>query len=292
MKLNHFFLVGYLFISFLFSGCGTVDVNQSQESESVFLDGSSASRRIHFSGFNWAVKESENLAGPGPNWWSASEENVWVDKQGRLHLMITYRDGKWYCAEIVCEEPAVYGTYEFHFNGPIDDLDPRVILGLFTWDDTAYKTQANCEIDIEFSRWNDPFAPNLHYSVQPARGPESPDGRYKERYHSSLMELEDPRSSHIFKWTPDRVEYSSFEGGLKPANLLDSWSYNSTDHPARRTEQGGELSDPIGIPKPGPDTHIRINLWLLDADGDGVADQPRDGEDVEVIIERFDYTPL
>lgn len=281
-------IAAILLVTGLFTSCAnlTSDIKKSEGDVNAYLDGSSAKRSIEFSGFTWWVKESKNLAGPGPNWWSASKENVWVDKEGRLHMKITYRDGKWFCSEVVCEEPATYGTYVFYLSGRIDKLDPRVIFGLFTWDDTAYKTQANCEIDIEFSRWNDPLAPNLHYSLQPARGPDDPSGRYKERIHMSNMTLEKPQSTHSFTWTPKRVVFSSFEGYEHPAHQLDGWSYVPA-HPRRRARQGTMTSDPVGIPQPGPDTHLRINLWLLDADGDSKADPPMDGEEVEVIIERF-----
>lgn len=283
-------LTAALLASGLFTSCVNLASVSTTDDVNTYLDGSSATRHIEFSEFTWVVKESKNLAGPGPNWWSASEENVWVDEQGRLHMKITHRDGKWFCSEVVCKEPAAYGTYAFYVDGRIDQLDPRVIFGLFTWDDTTYKTQANCEIDIEFSRWNDPSAPNLHYSLQPAHGPENPSGRYKERIHMSHMKLEDSQSTHMFTWTPERITFSSFEGDQHPAHLLDGWSYVPV-HPMRRAKQGGIITDPVGIPQPGSNTHIRINLWLLDADGDRIADAPLDGKEVEIIIERFAQIP-
>ena len=281
-----------LFVTCLGVGCQslTSDTDTSDATRG-YQDGSRAQRIIEFSGFSWWVKESDQRAGPGPNWWSASEENVWVDQQGRLHMKITHRDGKWLCAEVVCEEPAAYGTYAFYLNGSVDKLDPRVVLGCFTWDDTAYKTQANCEIDIEFSRWNNASAPNLHYAVQPVYGPDAPSGRYNERAHVSHMALEDSKSTHIFTWTPERVTFASFEGSRQPAHLLDGWTFNSDQQP-RRVRQEGITSDPVGIPKPGPDTHVRINLWLIDANRDQKADPPLHGKEVEVIIERVVQIPL
>ena len=284
--------IGMLLTCFFFTGCVSSKSNKNISDDALaYLDGSNSKRRIEFSGFTWWVKESKNRAGPGPNWWSASKENVWVDERGRLHMKITHRNGKWFCAEIICEEPATYGTYTFHLNGPIDKLDPRVILGLFTWDDTTFKTQANCEIDIEFSQWNDPSAPNLHYSIQPTFGPDDSSGRYKERTHMSHMALENPKSTHTFTWSPDRVTFSSFEGDRKPIKLINNWSFVSDNLP-RRTVQEGIISDFIGIPQPGPNTHIRINLWLLDADGDRKTDAPINGKEVEIIVERFEKSSL
>ncbi len=39
---------------------------------------------ISFSGRSWAVKSSTQPVGPGPNVFSGSAENVWVDSGGQL----------------------------------------------------------------------------------------------------------------------------------------------------------------------------------------------------------------
>ncbi len=41
------------------------------------------------------MKASPGLVGPGPNVFSDSPENVWVDAAGQLHMRITARDGQW-----------------------------------------------------------------------------------------------------------------------------------------------------------------------------------------------------
>jgi hypothetical protein len=71
----------------------------------------SASKSVRFSGYDWRVKSGS--AEPGPNTFSDGEENVRVDSDGRLHLRITYRDGRWYCAEVVNQRSLGYGTYQF-----------------------------------------------------------------------------------------------------------------------------------------------------------------------------------
>ena len=58
-------------------------------------------RWISFSGYDWWVKTSSGLVGPGPNYFSDSTNNVWLDAQGRLHLRITNRSNQWQCAELV-----------------------------------------------------------------------------------------------------------------------------------------------------------------------------------------------
>ncbi|HYT29055.1 MAG TPA: glycoside hydrolase family 16 protein [Ktedonobacteraceae bacterium] len=123
-------------------------------------------RTIEFSGNQWVVKDGgEERRGPGPNYFSSSPENVWVDSQGQLHLKITNRNNRWYCAEVSLEKPLGYGTYEFFVNGRFDQLDPHVVDGLFLYEDDAH------EIDIEFGRWGKRSGENLQYVLQPGHNP-------------------------------------------------------------------------------------------------------------------------
>ena len=103
----------------------------------------------------------------GPNYWSAN--NVWVDQAG-LHLTVTNVAGRWYCAAVVSNSMYGYGTYSWHVSSPINNFDPNVVLGLFTWnDDPAYH---NREIDFEASRWGDASDPtNAQFVVQPWQTP-------------------------------------------------------------------------------------------------------------------------
>src|SRR5262245_21295616 len=71
-------------------------------------------RTISFSGKTWLVKSSTGKVGPGPNYFSDSTDNVWVDAGGRLHLKITKAKGKWSSAEIVSADSFGYGTYRFY----------------------------------------------------------------------------------------------------------------------------------------------------------------------------------
>lgn len=93
-------------------------------------------RSIQFSGYAWRVKRHTTPVGPGPNLFSDSECNVWVDARGRLHLKITHGGSRWECAEVICTRSLGYGTYRFYLDSEVHDLDPKVVLGLFTWSDT------------------------------------------------------------------------------------------------------------------------------------------------------------
>ena len=99
----------------------TIASCSGKEPEFVIPDGA---RVISFSGYEWVVSTSgEEKAGPGPNYFSDSRENVWVDDEGRLHLRITYREGRWNCARVELAKHTSYGKYVFYVSSRPDSLD-------------------------------------------------------------------------------------------------------------------------------------------------------------------------
>jgi hypothetical protein len=211
-------------------------------------------RTISFSGIDWTVKSSQGeLWGPGPNNFSDTLNNVWVDEQGRLHLKITNEGGVWKCAEVIAQQSFGHGTYRFTLATDVADLDPNVVLGLFTWnDDPAFNHR---EIDIEFSRWGDPGDPtNAQYTVQPYTA--------SANLKRWMLNPGYATTAHSFRWTKNSITFASSSGG----NSLQQWNYT------RRN----------GVPKPGGE-NPRINLWLFQ----GAA--PQNGQPVEVIVSQFEY---
>jgi hypothetical protein len=59
----------------------------------TYADRTCSYRLISFSGYTWQVKDSVAPAGPGPNYFSSEESDVFVDGLGRLHLKIVNRSG-------------------------------------------------------------------------------------------------------------------------------------------------------------------------------------------------------
>src|SRR6478736_1205781 len=99
-------------------------------------------KTITFAGRSWKVKIASTQVGPGPNYFSDSTNNVWVDSTGRLHLRVAKTKGRWYCAEVVLNATLGYGTYRFYLDNAVDALDPNVVLGIFTWsDDPIYNNR-------------------------------------------------------------------------------------------------------------------------------------------------------
>jgi len=219
-------------------------------------------RTIVFSGHTWTVKSSSGQVGPGPNFFSDSASNVWVDAQGRLHLRITKSKGKWQCAEIVSVESFGYGTYRFYLDSAVDSLDPSVVLGLFTWNDVPDYNHR--ELDIEFSRWGAASNQNAQYVVQPYD------------VAANIVRFEQPagvaQSTHSFRWMTGGVAFQSVRGfeATNPAagDVINTWSYSVGS----------------GTPVPGGE-NARLNLWLFQGRA------PTDGREVEIVVNRFQFIP-
>lgn len=187
----------------------------------------------------WVIKETFNdiPIGPGENLFSSSPENVWIDSQNRLHLKITYQNGKYRCSEVIADTSMGYGKYYFVYENNPNILDIRTVFGFFTWDsfsplapepENFYR-----EIDFEFSRWgnaNDPT--NAQFVIQPWQPP------------GNLLRYNAGTSSgtiHSFAWYKDSVV---FESRKADSTMIKKWVYTGSDNP-----------------KPGNE-NIRINLWL------------------------------
>lgn len=191
-----------------------------------------AQRTISFSGYTWKVKADEHRMGPGPNFFSDSRDNVWVDRQGRLHLRIVRANGRWNCAEVANLTHLGYGTYTWTTQGDLSRLDRNAVLGLFTWsDDPAY---AHREIDIEYAQWGDLW-PRVHglFTVQ--------NGTMPSPYQRDFHFIPAVESVHSFTWRPGRVDFRATSGGRTVR-----WS-TSGPH----------------VPVPG-DELTAMNLWLLE----------------------------
>jgi len=90
-------------------------------------------RVIKFSCYDWVLRNTKIIRqGPGPNFLSDTQDNVWVDEQGRLHLKIRQRGGIWYCTGITMKNSLSYGKHTFYVNSDITMLDDHVVAGLFS----------------------------------------------------------------------------------------------------------------------------------------------------------------
>lgn len=190
---------------------------------------------IAFSKFLWTPRESQQLQGPGPNYFS--RENIYLDEQGHLHLKVDWVDGEWRSAELISTRSLGYGKYSIklgHLPGPLIDA---VTLGFLTWDNSP--EEFHREIDIELRhRIVDGKATSGSFTVQPW-----------ETAGNVIRLGEKLGNRFSFDWGPDRI---IFEAQDVDDNVIDSWTYSAE------------------VPTPGNEK-IRINLWL--AGGNPPADE-------------------
>jgi hypothetical protein len=240
---------------------------------------------LTFAGMRWNVRTNDMPLGPGPNVFSKSTDNVYVDQSGYLHLKIKNVNGQWRCAELESQQTFGYGTYVFTVKSDVAHLDPNVVAGFFTWDNNNLN-QANSEIDIEFAKWGNASDQYTYTSsVQPVKF-DNPD-IYLERTSQPAMNVSSLAgpSTHAFTWTSSLVTWNSYSGSTYPGNaLIASWRYDNTNQP-RIKYQSGQQSAPVVIPAPGSDTRVHINLWLLNGHA------PMNGQEVEVVVSDFKYIP-
>ncbi len=219
-------------------------------------------RFLSFSGYDWWVKNETTPAGPGPNYFSDATNNVWTDTNGWLHLRITHRTNAWQCAEIISERTFGPGSYRFELNSVVDNLNPNVTLGLFTWsDDPAFTDR---EIDVEGGRWQNPAdTNNAQFVVQPYY---LANQLVRYRVPPGLAD-----STHLFVWQTNQISWQAQTGAYSAAatNLIAAYFFNNA----------------ANVPQTG-DEAVHLNLWLINGSA------PTDNNEVEVVIQNFNFVPL
>ena len=245
-----FFSIYFLLI--LLSFIITASCAQSSEEENEELP--STTRIINFSGYEWVVRTSdERKQGPGPNYFSDSEENVWLDEGGRLHLKIVERGGNWYCSGVTLRRSQGFNKYVFYLSSRIDELDENVVGGLFTYMNDEE------EIDIEFSKWSNSENENSQFAVQPSYLQGN-----KTRFN---LNLKSELSTHLFDWKPNKIEFASYKGHtLEPESedVISTWTYTGNNIP------------------PDNEERLKLNLWLFKGNG------PKNNQETEMIIDRVE----
>lgn len=220
-----------------------------------------------FSGYKWVKKEYvTNRYGPGPNYFSARTNDIWVDSSGYLHMKISFRDGKWFSTEVISDLSFGYGTYVFNLGSRGDTLDREITIGLFTWDDHYDGAQINHyrEIDFEFSRWELTSNSNFQFVVQPYNYTSSNMRRF------NIDNTTNSNTVHAFFWDTGSIAFSSAYGSgypAAPSELIDQWTYYGPCNPSPGQEK------------------VHINLWLINGN------PPSNGMETEIVIKSFVFIP-
>ncbi len=219
---------------------------------------------IHWSGQSWTSTEG-GMAGVA----KGNPANIFVDHNGYLHLRILNRAGTFTASELFSTEQLGFGTYQWQIEGSLDNLDKSTVLGLFPYGPKAgIGVDAENEIDIEFSKWNDTcHGCNADFTFYPATGNKSL-GPKEDNFTINLKG--EMFLTARFEWTSTRI-VATIMGGLQPigttANVLQSLTYSPADYAARIPQ----------VPLP-----LGMNLWCFKATP--AADQ-------EVILRNFQFLP-
>jgi len=228
-------------------------------------------RRVVFSGYTWCVLQSTWVMDAGPNFYTADQNDIYIDSNGFLHLSIKYKDANavsqpgWYCSGLVGARNTGYGTYVYTVDANTESLDPNIVVGLFVYDvcdPCGYR-----EIDVELTKWGDSAdINNAQYVVQPWNHTGNLF-RFPICYSGPTNIV-----THEIKWTPARVDFKSYYGDYSPNPsvplMISSWSYTGPD-----------------IPQPAY-YNPRINFYLTKGA------LPQNGQNAEITIKSFSYLPL
>lgn len=200
---------------------------------------------INFAGLTWDVSEYGNFtADPG---------SVYVDIEGKLHVKVRQVNGSWKDCEVVGQKYIGYGTYKFVIDSDMTNLDPNLVLGLFSFFNNPATNQ---EVDIEFAHFfNNPLS-NVGFTVQP--------GPATEVNQKSWTIAEKGKTCHVFNWGPFGIDFASYAGEDTNGQQLQ---YFHTD--LKR--------DPTNV-------RAIINFWQFAGKAPA--------QETEVIISDFQYIPL
>lgn len=249
--------------------------------------GFASARQIEWSGYTWDVRDSRG--GPGPNLFSDSEDNVFVDEQGNLHLKIRQNaDGQWTCSEIRLDRSLTFGTYEWEVASRYDRFDPQVVAGLYTYLSpraVARQTPGSLdngrpdtphEIDIELTQAFHDDGSNLHFTTH--------DPDVQSPGISYFASLNGSNTTHRFTWSPDQIRWASFHGhyagvAAPPFPITEAREIQTQGNPAAFEYTGPVIPEDL-------DERPQINFWLFKGT------PPESGREHELIITSFTFTPL
>jgi len=217
-------------------------------------DPSSPPKMLHFSGYDWLVRDLLSYRGGSMN--SFDPANASTDENGALHLHVTKNQDGWSCAEVKLTRSLGYGTYLFVVRDT-SHLEPSAVLSLFTWDGMGTDENRH-ELDIEVSHWGWPNNENAQYVVQPYYIPTN-----TVRFNAPAGVL-----THAFRWEPGQVTFTTYAGAKLTGRAHPLNQHVFTAH----------------VPVPGGEV-ARINLYVF---GWGKVPLQRENE---IVVEKFKYYP-
>lgn len=218
---------------------------------------------IRWAGHDWKIT-SGGMAGVA----RGNLANVNIDASGYLHFRITSDKDGWTAAEVFTTDNMSFGTYQWVVEGDVYEMDPTTVLGLFTYGPTHHiGVDAENEIDIEFSQWNNTcHGCNADFTVYPSTGNRKKDGisAWEDNFRVSGEKLITAR----MEWTAERIVFTLMNGVHKigeSSDIIKTETY---------------ASDSTNIPhEPAP---VGINFWCF---------KKTPAKDQSVVIRDFRFVP-
>ena len=206
----------------------------------------SSAQTIHWKGHEWRVT-SGHMAGVA----LGDPGNVEIDHDGNLHLQIVRRGDSWTSAEAFTTEDFGFGTYQWVVEGDVYGMDKSTVLGLFTYGPVHHiGGDAENEIDIEFSKWNDTCnGCNADFTVYPAAGHRKPKNAPSFEDNFVARGGENLTTARM-QWFPDHIVFTVMKGAQPIGTMADVMK--------------SEIywSDDAGIPQRA--SPVGINSWCFE----------------------------
>jgi len=219
----------------------------------------------HWKGHEWKLTDG-GMAGVA----KGNPGNVFVDEHGYLHLRIVKRGGNYTSSEMFSADRMGFGTYQWQIEGAVTNMDKSTVLGLFSYGPEAgIGANAENEIDIEFSQWNNTCdGCNADFTFWPTTGNQSL-GPKEDNFKIDLGGA--TLTTARFEWSSTKI-VGTIMSGLQPlgttANVLQTLTFAPPDYAARIPQ----------VPLP-----LGMNFWCF---------KVLPATDQEVIIRDFQFVPL
>ena len=204
---------------------------------------------VQWVGHTWDVTD--------PSGGAFSNNNVWVDSDGKLHMKLIY-DGSWHDFSLIQQDKAGYGTYKWivdtDMSGILDSQDGDQS---FMFSPLLLDSSNNNSMDIQMSRLGDPgLGFNTNWTVW-STSPQSQTNHFVGAGNTWTLE-----------WMPDHIKFS-VQGPDQP---YKEWVFNDSS----------QIPADTGSMK----SMLRISQYKDAAPPNNLANYS-----VEVVLSDYSYTP-
>ncbi|MCK5848790.1 MAG: hypothetical protein KAH01_06295 [Caldisericia bacterium] len=253
---------------------------------------SDSRRMITFADQQWVVFDSFwKQVNPGTNYFSSDEKSVFVDNDGKLHIIARYDTnlGSWVCAQITSLENAKFGTHTFIIENNLEKLDQNLVLGMFLYKYDPDNSTKRAEIDIEFSKWGFPKETengdvvDIENNSWYVLWPQWVEEEYPEpqKTNGFMLEMEDYEYSlHQIQWEDYYLSFRSYIYNpilRRVEDLLNQYPYYHAEYMQKK------FTDPdIFIPSESDKMKLIINLWLINGE---IEPYNTDNKEIEIVLQ-------